>query len=80
VQLRFGVQPELAIVLKKLDEPRHEAVLVDGRLEFISGRINGDACRNLAAQFLALAKKDGTAAPLVVGYRMWETPYHLRVT
>ena len=32
--------------------------------------INGDACRNLAAQFLALAKKDGTAAPLVVGYRM----------
>jgi predicted ATPase len=32
--------------------------------------INGDACRNLAAQFLALAKKDGTAAPLVAGYRM----------
>jgi class 3 adenylate cyclase/predicted ATPase len=32
--------------------------------------INGDACRNLAAQFLALAKKDGTAAPLVVGYRI----------
>ena len=32
--------------------------------------INGDACRNLAAQFLALAKKDGTAAPLLVGYRM----------
>jgi predicted ATPase len=32
--------------------------------------INGDACRNLAAHFLALAKKDGTAAPLVVGYRI----------
>ena len=32
--------------------------------------IDGDACRNLAAQFLALAKKDGTAAPLVAGYRM----------
>ena len=28
--------PELAAVLRKLDEPMHEAVLVDGRLEFIS--------------------------------------------
>jgi predicted ATPase len=31
---------------------------------------NGDACRDLAAHFLALAKKDGTAAPLLVGYRI----------
>jgi len=31
---------------------------------------NGGACRDLAAQFLALAKKDGTAAPLIVGHRM----------
>ena len=28
--------PELAVVLRKLDEPMHEAVLVDGRHEFIS--------------------------------------------
>jgi hypothetical protein len=28
--------PELAVVLRKLDAPMHEAVLVDGRLEFIS--------------------------------------------
>jgi predicted ATPase/DNA-binding winged helix-turn-helix (wHTH) protein len=31
---------------------------------------NGAACRDLAAHFLALAKKDGTAAPLIVGYRV----------
>jgi predicted ATPase len=31
---------------------------------------DGDACRDLAAHFLALAKKDGAAAPLVVGYRI----------
>jgi predicted ATPase len=31
---------------------------------------NGGACRDLAAQFLALAKKDGAAAPLIVGHRM----------
>jgi predicted ATPase len=31
---------------------------------------NGGACRDLAAQFLALAKKEGTAAPLIVGHRM----------
>ena len=33
-------------------------------------QFNGGACRDLAAQFLALAKKDGTAAPLIVGHRM----------
>jgi class 3 adenylate cyclase/predicted ATPase len=31
---------------------------------------NGDACRSLAADFLALAKKDGTTAPPIVGYRI----------
>jgi predicted ATPase len=31
---------------------------------------DGGACRDLSAQFLALAKKDGSAAPLIVGHRM----------
>jgi predicted ATPase/class 3 adenylate cyclase len=31
---------------------------------------NGDAMRELAAQFLALAQKHGTAAPLMVGHRL----------
>jgi predicted ATPase len=33
-------------------------------------QFNGDACCDLAAHFLALAKKDGTPAPLIVGYRV----------
>ena len=31
---------------------------------------NGDAMRELAAQFLALAEKQGAAAPLVIGHRL----------
>ena len=31
---------------------------------------NGDVCRDLAAQFLALAKRQRTAAPLMVGHRL----------
>jgi predicted ATPase len=33
-------------------------------------RFDGDALRELAAQFLALAKKQGTAAPLMAGHRL----------
>jgi predicted ATPase len=32
--------------------------------------INGDAVRNLAAQFLALAEKQGATGPLMVGHRL----------
>jgi tetratricopeptide (TPR) repeat protein len=31
---------------------------------------NGDACRDLAAQFLALAEKQGATVPLMVGHRL----------
>ncbi len=31
---------------------------------------NGDVMRELAAQFLALAEKQGTTAPLMVGHRL----------
>ena len=31
---------------------------------------NGDVIRNLAAQFLALAEKQGTTAPLMIGHRL----------
>ena len=31
---------------------------------------NGDICRDLAAQFLTLAEKQGTTAPLVIGHRL----------
>ena len=31
---------------------------------------NGDVCRDLAAQFLALAKRQKTTAPLMVGHRL----------
>ena len=31
---------------------------------------NGDACRELAAQFLALAEKQGTTVPLMIGHRL----------
>ena len=34
---------------------------------------NGDACRDLAAQFLALAEKQRATAPLMVGHRMMGT-------
>jgi hypothetical protein len=35
-ELPGELTPELAIVLRKLDDPRHEVVSVDSRLEFIS--------------------------------------------
>ena len=31
---------------------------------------NGDVCRDLAAQFLALAEKQGTTVPLMIGHRI----------
>ena len=31
---------------------------------------NGDVCRDLAAQFLALAEKQGTTTPLMIGHRI----------
>ena len=31
---------------------------------------NGDAMRELAAQFLALAEQQGTTAPLMIGHRL----------
>ena len=35
-----------------------------------AGAFNGDAVRELAAQFLTLAEKRGAAAPLIVGHRL----------
>jgi class 3 adenylate cyclase/predicted ATPase len=35
-----------------------------------AGAFNGDAVRELAAQFLTLAEKQGAAAPLIVGHRL----------
>ena len=32
--------------------------------------VNGDALRELAAQYLALAEKQGTAVPLMIGHRV----------
>ena len=34
---------------------------------------NGDVCRDLAAQFLALAEKQGTTVPLMIGHRLMGT-------
>ncbi len=34
---------------------------------------NGDACRDLAAQFLALAEKQGANVPLMIGHRLMGT-------
>lgn len=34
---------------------------------------NGDACRDLAAQGLALAEKQGATVPLMIGHRMMGT-------
>ena len=36
-----------------------------------AGAFNGDAVRELAAQFLTLAEKQGAPVPLVVGHRIW---------
>ena len=33
---------------------------------------NGDVCRDLAAQFLALAEKQGATVPLMIGHASWE--------
>jgi hypothetical protein len=35
---------------------------------------NGDAIRELASQFLALAQKQATTVPLMVGHRIVGTP------
>jgi predicted ATPase len=35
---------------------------------------NGDVCRDLAAQFLALAEKQGTTVPVMMGHRMMGNP------
>jgi hypothetical protein len=45
--------------------------VVIGPLDFLfsAGAFNGDAVRELAAQFLALAEKQGTTVPLMVGHR-----------
>jgi predicted ATPase len=37
---------------------------------------NGDACREVAAQFLALAKKQKATAPLMIGHRLMGTALH----
>ena len=35
---------------------------------------NGDAMRELAAQFLALAEKQGATVPLMIGHRLMGVP------
>ena len=41
---------------------------------------NGDAMRELAAQFLALAEKQGATVPLMIGHRLMGIPCCLRET
>ena len=41
---------------------------------------NGDVCRDLAAQFLALAEKQGATAPLMIGHRLMGTLCFIRGT
>jgi predicted ATPase len=57
-----------------LGEPPEDPLLLFVALYGIwvanAGAFNGDAVRELAAQFLTLAEKRGAAAPLIVGHRL----------
>jgi predicted ATPase len=60
-----------------LGEPPEDALLVFSVLWafWVSNfaALNGDACRDLAAQFLALAEKQRATVPLMVGHRLMGT-------
>jgi predicted ATPase len=57
-----------------LGEPPEDPLLLFSVLNgFFSANIvafNGDACRELAAQFLSLAEKQGATVPLIVGHEL----------
>ena len=60
-----------------LGEPPEDPLLLFSVLYGIwQGKLlafNGDACRDLAAQFLAMAETQGTTVPLMVGHRIMGT-------
>ena len=59
------------------------AAVVLGPLRFLGREhvaFNGDAVRELAAQFLALAEKQRATVPLMIGHRLMGFSLHTRVT
>jgi hypothetical protein len=60
-----------------LGEPPEDPLLLFSVLYAFWGAnfvaFNGDACRDLAAQFLALAEKQRATVPLMVGHRFMGT-------
>jgi class 3 adenylate cyclase/predicted ATPase len=57
-----------------LGEPPEDALLLSSVLYgfWVANYVafNGDVCRDLAAQFLALAEKQGATVPLMIGHRL----------